>query len=571
EIAEQLKYFLQTVASEVELVSFPEARHSITSFLGRFTWVIALLPHQDSDKMFGQQSLLEHVTRLHTIFSPAFLENGSENQLLAVVQFADGFFGEGPDAVDTRRCSAKALAASLHLEQPDLRVRVLDFAPQIPVAQLCTSIMAELSIPEHYAAVGYAADQVRRVPRPVLRNIAADQPRPIRWSPKDVVLATGGAKGITAECVLAFARSTGVQLALVGSSSPALRNEQHDEILHTLKRANEAGLFAHYYQCDVTDAEAVRRLVRQVENEQGRITGVIHGSALNRPADLRSVSVEQALDEISPKVLGAINLCAALRTNPPRLFMAFSSIIGISGMRHNGWYGFSNEVLHLFLRQYAQAEPRTAILSIAYSIWDEVGMGVRMGSTAWLAKMGIEPLSAQQGTSRFLRLATHDPGTDQVIVTARTAGLDTFFARSSALPQGLRFIDKVMVYQPGVEIVTKTRLTLEDDPYIRDHCWRGTYLFPLVFGLEAMAQAVRVITGRVCFDTVCIEDIELARPIIISEEKGEEIEIHALVLEQNALRPGLAVQVQIRTAQTDFSRERFWQHLSSKVRAPQSS
>ncbi|WPD24620.1 MAG: SDR family NAD(P)-dependent oxidoreductase [Candidatus Electrothrix scaldis] len=557
ELAEQLQHALQPITSEVQLVSFPEARQSLASLLNRFAWVVALLPHQDKDEMLGQQGLLEHVTRLHTIVSSAFHSAASENPLLAVVQFADGFFGEGAEAVDSRRCSAKALAASLHLEQPDLRVRVLDFAPQVPVAQLCAFIMAELRTPGQYAAVGYAADQVRRVPRPVLRNITADQPRTIRWSPKDVVLATGGAKGITAECVLAFARSSGVQLALVGSSSPALRNEQHDEILHTLKRANEAGLFAHYYQCDVTDAEAVRRLVHQVEKEQGRITGVIHGSALNRPADLRSVSVEQALDEISPKVVGAMNLCEALQANPPRLFMAFSSIIGISGMRHNGWYGFSNEILHRFLRQYAQEESATAILSIAYSIWDEVGMGVRMGSTSWLAKMGIEALSAQQGTSHFLRLATHDPGTDQVIVTARTAGLDTFFPQSPALPEGLRFIDKLMVYQPGVEIATRTRLTLEDDPYIRDHCWRGTYLFPLVFGLEAMAQAVRVITGKVCFDTVCIEDIELARPVIISEEKGEEIEIHALVLESDHLRPGLAVQVQIRTAQTDFSREHF--------------
>jgi acyl-CoA thioesterase FadM/3-hydroxymyristoyl/3-hydroxydecanoyl-(acyl carrier protein) dehydratase len=359
--------------------------------------------------------------------------------------------------------------------------------------------------------------------------------------------------------VLAFARAAGVQLALVGSSSPSMRNDQQDEILNTLKRVREAGLSAHYYQCDVTDAEAVKRLVRQVEHEQGIITGVIHGSGLNRPAGLRRVSVEQALEEIGPKIFGAMNLCAALRDHPPQLFIALSSLVGISGMRHNGWYGFSNEALHLFLRRYGRNEPHTATLCIAFSIWDEVGMGVRMGSTSRLRTTGVDALSVRQGTSRFLRLATHDPAADQVIVTARTPGMDTFSPAGPALPQGLRFIDNVTAYQPGIEILSATRLTLEDDPYIRDHCRRGTYLFPMVFGLEAMAQAVRAVTGHIRFDAVCIEDIELARPIIVPRDTGMDIEIHALVSEQDNPDPDAdpRIQVRIRTEQTDFSVDHF--------------
>jgi acyl-CoA thioesterase FadM len=83
----------------------------------------------------------------------------------------------------------------------------------------------------------------------------------------------------------------------------------------------------------------------------------------------------------------------------------------------------------------------------------------------------------------------------------------------------------------------------------------------MVFGLEAMAQAVRAVTGVVCLDAVIIEDIELARPIIVSEENGVEIEIHALVLEQsNGDTEGEAasqIAVQIRTEQTDFSIDHF--------------
>ncbi|MCI5143278.1 MAG: SDR family oxidoreductase [Candidatus Electrothrix sp. ATG1] len=366
-----------------------------------------------------------------------------------------------------------------------------------------------------------------------------------------------GAKGITAECALAFARAAHVQLALVGSSLPAKYNEQHDEIFRTLRRFKKAGLSAQYYQCDVTDIDAVNKLVRQVESEQGEITGVIHGCALNRPGELNSVSADHALEEIGPKIIGALNLCAALKDTPLKLFLAFTSITGISGMIQNGWYGFSNEALQLILRKYGESVPGTAVLSIAFSIWDEVGMGVKMGSTAWLSKMGVEALSVQQGTARFLRLITHDPGADEVIVTARTSELDTFASPAVSVPKGLQFLENVIEYYPGVELVCRASLSLESDAYIKDHCWRGTYLFPMVFGLEAMAQAVQAVTGNTSFDAVCIEDIQLMRPITLSEHGKTEIELHAQVVEPENQQDASAVQVQIRSEQTDFSVDHF--------------
>ena len=38
---------------------------------------------------------------------------------------------------------------------------------------------------------------------------------------------------------------------------------------------------------------------------------------------------------------------------PPRLFVALTSIIGVSGMPGNAWYAFANESLELLLRRFA--------------------------------------------------------------------------------------------------------------------------------------------------------------------------------------------------------------------------
>ena len=43
---------------------------------------------------------------------------------------------------------------------------------------------------------------------------------------------------------------------------------------------------------------------------------------------------------------------------------------------------------------------------------------------------------------------------------------------------------------PGVELVADTELSLDTDPYLDDHVFRGERLLPAAMGLEAMGQAV---------------------------------------------------------------------------------
>ncbi|MCK5505130.1 MAG: SDR family NAD(P)-dependent oxidoreductase, partial [Thermodesulfovibrionia bacterium] len=298
-------------------------------------------------------------------------------------------------------------------------------------------------------------------------------------------------------------------MALVGSSPHPGDNPdpgQSGEIGQTLKRFGDSGLTARYYQCNIVDANDVDSLVKQIRQELGNITGVIHGSALNKPGALDKVSTEDALSEVAPKVMGAANLCNALKDSPPKLLIGFSSIIGVSGMIRNAWYGFSNEALNLMLCQFKEDHPETSVLSIAFSIWDDVGMGVRMGSTKYLARIGIGAIPAEEGVRRFLQLVMNDPGEKQVVVAARIAGLDTFQPEIFPLPAASRFLEKIVYYYPEVEVVARAHLNIERDFYVKDHIWRGTYLFPTVFGLEAMAQAVAYVTGESTLDSIRIED-----------------------------------------------------------------
>jgi acyl-CoA thioesterase FadM len=85
-----------------------------------------------------------------------------------------------------------------------------------------------------------------------------------------------------------------------------------------------------------------------------------------------------------------------------------------------------------------------------------------------------------------------------------------------------------------VESIFQTHLNLEQDPYLKDHIFNGSYLFPTVFGLEAMAQVAAHATGVGDFSRVRIEDINLKRPIVVDPKEGADIAIWAQVQEQKS-------------------------------------
>jgi NAD(P)-dependent dehydrogenase (short-subunit alcohol dehydrogenase family)/acyl-CoA thioesterase FadM len=547
-IAQALAGRLSDRGSSVEAITYSDAES-----VGVDTsdvQVVALLPRRSDEASEARSRLTRMIGRLRTA---AVLSRSAEG--LAFVQFGGGRFGSSGAPAAVEGCGASAFARSLHLERSGQRVCVIDLDADITPEDAAAFIEAELGGPAAFAAVGRDAARTRLVPRARLQPMSDSRPRPCAWTPDDVILMTGGAKGITAECALALGRSKGVRLVLVGSS-PNPPEGDSGELASTLARFHAAGVRVCYESCDVTDGDAVDALVRRVRTQVGPITGVVHAAGVNRPRRADQVGIDEAMAEVGPKLLGAVHLARALADAPLRLFVAFSSIIGVTGMPGNAWYGFSNEVLDLLVRRFAADHPETATLSIAFSVWGETGMGARLGSVEHLGRMGIGAIPTAEGVRRFLHLFDADPGAGQVVVTARLGGLDTWPMETSTVPRGLRFVERIVHSMPGVELVARTRLTIERDLYVKDHVYKGSYLFPTVFGLEAMTQAAAVVTGQDRPEVGRIEDIRLERPIVVDPSRGVEIEIRAEALE-TATDGTQPVRVGIRTEQTGFAVDHF--------------
>ncbi|MFT3776263.1 MAG: SDR family NAD(P)-dependent oxidoreductase [Minicystis sp.] len=514
--------------------------------------IVIVLPRSAVEGAPSTALLARSIARLRAAAVASARQAGCAS--LTYVQF--GGVAEGRDATPGSFATscASSFAASLHLERPGLRVRVIDFHPTAEVEFVAGRVMDEQVGSEAYVFTHHGRSGQRYLLEPRLVEAQLLPARALAWDPRDVVVVTGGAKGITAECAFAFAKVTGARMMLLGSSPPG---QAGGEIQQTLARYAQAGLFARYHQCDIVDAGAVHRTFAEIATQFGPITGVVHGAGLNRPRRVEQVEERDALGEVSPKLLGILNILEALHAAPPKLVAGISSIIGITGMPGNAWYAFSNEALNVVLQRFRASHPATETIALAYSVWAEVGMGARMGSTTHLARMGVSAIPPEAGVAHFLHAVLRQAPAPQVVIAGRLRGLDTWRRPAPASPAADRFLQDVREIEPGIELLARTRLTLDDDLYLRDHYYRGVYLFPTVFGLEAMAQAVAKVLGLPALGSLKIVDIKLTRPIVVDGGKGAGIQIRAEVLERKTASDPISVRVGIGTEQTAFHRDHF--------------
>ncbi len=467
---------------------------------------------------------------------------------LLLVQRLDGHFG----LRDPRAGPAgAAFARSISLERPHLAVQVVDLAAGLPEDALLAALRDARPAAPGFAGLGVdAAGRWALDARPLAAATFPARADGLR--PGELVLVTGGARGITAACAEALARETGVRLALVGSTP---RERVDDDILKLLGRLALAGIEARYWSCDLARPDDVAAMVAAVRAAQGPIAAVVHGAGRNTPRRVETVSAADALAEVAPKLLGGEALLAALDDAPPRLVVALTSIIGVSGMLGNAWYAFANEALDLAVARFAARHSApsggTAAVSLAYGVWSDIGMGHKMGSVGVLARMGIGALDPAEGVARFLSAVTRDPGVRQPIVTAHVDGLPTWPAR---LPEdaALRFLDGARSGVPGVEARVRLVLHPDRDTWLRDHDFKGSLLLPTVFGLEAMAQAAWLARGGGADAVVAFSDVELPAPVVVAPE-GTRIELVARVRED---APD-TVDCEVRTEQSGFARAHF--------------
>jgi len=342
--------------------------------------------------------------------APAILESASEGgALFATITRLDGAFGfKGRGVINPVQGGLAGLAKTASIEWNAVCCRAIDIAPDWKENRdLASAVVAELlnSNPSGPVEIGLGPDE-----RLEFELESAPYPEgKIDLNPGDVVVITGGARGVTAASALALAKYAKPTLVLMGrSQQPApepewlaavndesavkkaiLENEfvnlnaspmqieqaykKHTgnrEIRKNLEKMRKAGATVLYYSVDVRDFDKVNSILDDVRSNHGPIAGVIHGAGSLEDRLIIDKSIEQFEKVFDTKVEGLNTLLEATKQDRLKYLVLFSSVTARIGNKGQVDYAMANEVLNKIAQQESTARPDCKVISINWGPWN---------------------------------------------------------------------------------------------------------------------------------------------------------------------------------------------------------
>lgn len=422
------------------------------------------------------------------------------------------------------------LIKSFCKERDTIRGKAVDLDPAQPEAALAAQLFAELETDGGRREVGYPGGR-----RTIFRTRLAPAPEPLADLPPGglVVLATGGARGVTAE-VLREVAKPGSVLVLTGRSAlptdaDALRTTAQDAALETekdlvrhfvktesmqlgdarkkaakilaareqldnIKDFTQSGATVDYRAVDVTDEKGMKALLDGIYKTHGRLDGIVHGAGIIEDRFLADIAPESWSRVVETKVAGLLLLQKYAKAQTLKFFIVFSSVAGRYGNSGQTNYATANELMNrLCGRLDAQWGGKVRVAALCWGPWGRTKFGAGMVTEATekkFASYGVHLVTAETGRAlfRFQLMegaggveVTCGPGGwedhEEKLGAFRTAPAPLpllFGARGESLPSG------------GVKFALSVDAS---HPFLQDHIIDADPVFPMAVALETMAQA----------------------------------------------------------------------------------
>ncbi|WP_433933665.1 SDR family NAD(P)-dependent oxidoreductase [Sorangium cellulosum] len=461
--------------------------------------------------------------------------------LFVTVQDTGGDFGlSGSDRAWTG--GLPGLAKTAALEWPDASCRAIDVERAgRPAGELAEAIATELLSGGVELEIGLRADGRRTA----LRSAREDaQPGPLPLGPSDVVVASGGARGVTAATLIALARASRARFALLGrtaleddpaacrgvggeaalkaalvkaaaaagqKATPAEIGRQvarilaNREVRATLDAIRAAGGEALYVSADVNDARAVAAALGDVRRAFGPVTAVVHGAGVLADKLVAEKTVEQFDRVFNTKVDGLRALLGATESDPLKAIVLFSSIAARSGNKGQCDYAMANEVLNKVAAAEAARRPGCVVKSLGWGPWQ--GGMVNAALEAHFAQLGVPLIPLAAGARMLIDELCDGPGAGSPAAVEVVLG---------AAPKTLAAPDH------GRRVALAVRADRATHPYLGDHAINGVPVVPVVIALEWFARAARAC--RPDLVVTQFRDVRVLRGIkLAAYESGGEV------------------------------------------------
>ena len=350
--------------------------------------------------------------------------------LLATVTRLDGSFGLSGGGFDAIRGGLSGLPKTAAHEWSGACLRAIDVAAEsADVRADAAAVVDELS---RTAPLEVGFNRGRRVVLETVAVTAQSSRHPL--APGDLVVITGGARGVTAEAAVTLAREWKPALLLLGRSpaptaEPAwLRGLDAEgdckkailthhfngsgrpapaelervyreyaanrEVSHTLSRLAELGVVARYVSVDVRDEAAVAAAIDAAQRDHGPVRAIIHAAGVLADKRIDEKTIEQFAAVSHTKLHGLRNLLNACDVRALRAVALFSSVTARFGRPGQVDYCMSNEALNKVAGLLARRLDGCKVVSMNWGPWD--GGMVNDGLRREFGRLGVGliPLAA---------------------------------------------------------------------------------------------------------------------------------------------------------------------------------
>jgi len=272
-----------------------------------------------------------------------------------------------------------------------------------------------------------------------------------------VVLATGGARGITADVLRKLAQP-GMTVILSGRSAlplaepdelaklgdaaalrdhfleeagrcgetvtPVRVNERVQKVMQgremrdTLAQLEASGVNVAYRPCDMRSPDGVFSLLSWIYATYGRMDALIHGAGIIEDKLLVDKDWDSFDRVFDTKVDSTYLLGHFIRPVTLKLAVFFGSVSGRAGSPGQTDYAAANEVLNRFAWWLRQRWTKARVVTINWGPWATSGMATPLVQ-AQLKKRGILPIEVEAGCAFFAdEIALGAPGDVEVLAGA---------------------------------------------------------------------------------------------------------------------------------------------------------
>ena len=385
--------------------------------------------------------------------------------VFVTVQDTGGDFGlSGAEAAGAWAAGLPGLAKTVAIEWPGVHAKAIDLERRGETALLANRLAEEILFGGDEIEVGLRADGERVTVTTAAADLQTVTPATGRIASGVVLVASGGARGVTAASLVELARAIRPRVALLGRTAlsvepdwaiglvtteamqkvlvkrlreqgqtvtPREIQKRTEAVLHTreiratledIKRAGGEGL---YLEVDIGDGNSVRAALGRVRAQWGPIQGLIHGAGVLADKPLAQKTDEQFQRVFDTKVEGLRNLLEATAEDPLEMICLFSSVAARVGNAGQSDYAMANEVLN----KVAAAEARRrgagcVVKSLNWGPW-EGGM-VTPALKHHFEGMGVPLIPLDWGARRFA----------QEMIYGRDRAIEVVFGGDPALGLG---------------------------------------------------------------------------------------------------------------------------------------